>query len=37
MIGEDKMIIVFSYTQRNQLLQHTNKCFINVVKITNYK
>ena len=35
MIGEDEMITVFSYTQRNQLLQHTNKCFINDVKITN--
>ena len=37
MIGKDEKIIVFSYTQQNQLLQHTNKCFINVVKITNYK
>ena len=37
MIGEDEMITIFSYTQWNQWLQHTNKCFINVLKITNYK
>ena len=35
MIGGEEMITVFSYTQRNQLLQHTNKCFIKVLKITN--
>ena len=35
MIGEDKMITVFSYTQWNQLLQHTNEGFIKVLKITN--
>ena len=29
MIGEDeKITTVFSYTQQNQLLQYTNKCFI---------
>ena len=28
MIGEDEKITVFSYTQQNQLLQYTNKCFI---------
>ena len=35
MIGEDEMITVFSYTLRSQLLQHTNKYFIKVLKITN--
>ena len=29
MIGEDEMITIFSYTQWNQWLQHTNKCFKN--------
>ena len=37
MIGKDEKIIVFSYTQQNQLLQHTNKCFIKFEKIINYK